>query len=76
MLLYPLDECLHGANDCIDNGGTVYQQFLCGKCGMKQTIDIPNTFYVKGACEECKHVTDLAKTGCNYMVTYSVLHYG
>jgi hypothetical protein len=72
MKLYPLHECFKTANEKLAAGATaVHQQFLCGKCGVKQTIDTPNAFFTYGSCEECKFVTDLMRTGCNYMIMYS-----
>ena len=49
-----------------------YQKFTCEKCGSRQTMEEPNTFYLEGACEECKHVTDIRKKGCGYMATFNM----
>jgi hypothetical protein len=49
-----------------------YQKFTCEKCGSRQTMETPNTFYLLGECEECKHVTDIKKKGCGYMATFSI----
>jgi hypothetical protein len=65
---YPVQDCLRDANKLIERGAMVYQKFTCDKCGSRQTIDIPNTFYAKGQCEECSHITDIEKKGCNYLL--------
>ena len=51
-------------------GSTVYFKFTCAKCGSRQTFPEPNSFYITGECEECKHVTDLFKPEAkvNFMV--------
>jgi hypothetical protein len=49
-----------------------YQKFTCEKCGRRQTMEAPNTLYISGQCEECKHVTDISKKGCGYMAAFSV----
>jgi hypothetical protein len=36
-------------------------------CGSRQTCDEPDKFFETAACEECGHVTDIARQGCNYM---------
>lgn len=72
MNLHPFDECAKAAIDIIGNGGTVYQQFNCAACGTKQTIAEPNKFYTQGRCQECSHITDIRRDGCNYMVTFGI----
>jgi uncharacterized Zn finger protein len=56
------------ADRLIGMGAQVFQKFTCEKCGSRQTIMTPNTFYATGQCEECGHITDIVKRGCNYMV--------
>jgi len=69
MKLFPFKDCIEQADARIKfTGATAYQQFNCAKCGVKQTMDIPNTFYRTGKCEGCGHVTDIEKDGCNYML--------
>jgi hypothetical protein len=31
-------------------------------------MEEPNTFYTTGSCDNCGHVTDIAKNGCNYLL--------
>ena len=70
---YPLSEILEAVNELRARGGvTCYQKFTCDKCGERQTIDEPDTFYAKGKCEECGHITDIEKKGCNYMVHFKL----
>lgn len=67
MISYPFNDVLAEADKLIAKGSDVHQQFTCGKCGVKQTMEDANTFYISGRCEECNHVTDLKVAGCNMM---------
>jgi DNA-directed RNA polymerase subunit RPC12/RpoP len=67
MNLHPFDEVAANAEKMIGEGWTVYQQFNCADCGAKQTMDDKNVFHLKGRCEECGHITDIKKDGCNFM---------
>jgi len=69
---HPLADCLKMVDEIRskDPKANAYQKFTCEKCGSRQTIDEPNTFYTSGSCEECKHITDIAKRGCNYMMVF------
>jgi hypothetical protein len=71
MKLHPFDEVIAAAHLLIQKGHTVLQQFNCAQCGRKQTMETPNVFYHTGQCEECKHITNIAANGCNYMVVLS-----
>jgi hypothetical protein len=48
----------------------IFQQFVCAHCLTKQTMPDPNVLYTHGKCEECQHVTDIKKNGCNYAVHF------
>jgi len=67
---YPFEEIAEDAGKILaqDKNASVYQKFSCENCGSRQTIDEPNRFYTLGKCEECSHVTDLRRRGCNFMV--------
>lgn len=41
----------------------VYQKFTCERCGARQTMDKPNSFYREGSCEECGHVSPIHYCG-------------
>jgi hypothetical protein len=71
MNIYPFDEVALDAYGRMQQGHTVFQQFNCAHCGMKQTIESPNHFYTHGICEECGKDTDIKKDGCNFMVVMS-----
>lgn len=71
MKVYPFDEVAINALKKMTEGWTIFQQFNCAKCGTKQTIEVPNQFFTKGECEECKHVSDLVKDGCNFAAIWS-----
>lgn len=68
MNLYPFDECCKEAENRIEQGYSVFQQFNCAHCGAKQTIDEANVFHTIGECEECGNWTDIKKDGCNYLL--------
>lgn len=70
MQRFPFDVIVEQANDVIKSGGEVFQQFECSHCGTKQTMDVPNTFYRSGLCEECGKLTDIESTGCNLLVIW------
>ena len=67
MNLHPFDDVVANADKRLKEGWTVYQQFNCAHCGAKQTMGDPNVFHAGGQCEECGHVTDIQKDGCNFM---------
>lgn len=71
MKVHPFDECAKAAIKWTDQGATIFQQYNCGKCGTKQTMDEPNRFFNLGKCEECGHITDIKRDGCNYMVSFT-----
>lgn len=70
MKLHPWKDALRGAVEQINRGRDVYQQFNCGRCGSKQTMDVPNTFYERGICQNCGHDTNILKAGMNYAVHF------
>jgi predicted RNA-binding Zn-ribbon protein involved in translation (DUF1610 family) len=72
MKLYPFWEVAKEAHEKAMAGASVFQQFNCAKCGTKQTIDEANRFHKTGQCEECGHITDIEKDGCNYMLILGV----
>lgn len=68
MKLHPFYQVVAEAGKLADQGFEVHEQFNCAKCGTKQTMDEANTFFTKGICEECGHVTDIEKDGCNFLL--------
>ena len=67
MKLHPFAEVAKNADEKVRQGWTVYQQFSCAGCGAKQTMEDKNVFHHKGRCEECGHITDIERDGCNFM---------
>lgn len=75
MNLYPFDQCAKEAERLIAQAPEttfVYQQFNCANCGRKQTMDDANVFHLFGKCEECGHITNIKRDGCNYAVVMGV----
>ena len=73
---YPFYEVVKTAKELINEGATIYQKFTCCKCGSRQGMDVPNTFFKKGKCEECGWETNLIIAGCNYMVVRDIRRKG
>jgi hypothetical protein len=69
---YPFYEVAEKAGELIRAGADVYQKFTCQKCGNRLTMEEPNIFYREGSCDNCGHITDIEKTGCNYLVHLGV----
>jgi len=67
MNLHPFYDVAANADRKIKEGWTTHQQFNCAGCGQKQTMPDENVFHKKGKCEECGHITDIERDGCNFM---------
>ena len=67
---FPLIECEEGAKAVRARGGFIHQKFTCEACQRRITMNNPDTFYTEGHCEDCGHVTDLLKAGCNYVAFF------
>lgn len=72
MKVYPFDEVVADAQGRMNEGAIVYQQFNCEHCGVKQTMDVPDTFFTSGICEECGKETNIRKNGHNFMAHFKV----
>jgi len=69
---YPIRECVDTVAPLIEKGGvTVFQKWSCASCMSRQTMSVPNKFFTFGTCEECGHVTDITREGCNYLLIAS-----
>lgn len=72
MKLHPFMDVHKEALTWMRRGATIYQQFNCQHCGIKQTMEKPNVLFEKGTCEECGRETDIRKNGCNYMAHFAI----
>ena len=72
MNLFPFKDSAKRANERIQMGFTVFQQWKCHWCHAKQTMPDPNHYYEKGICEECGETTDIERDGCNFMTVAGV----
>lgn len=68
MKLYPFDEVASALLRRRIEGFTFFQQFNCAACGAKQTMETRNKLFTEGKCEECQHITDIVRDGCNYVL--------
>jgi hypothetical protein len=70
---FPFEEVAERAEKLVARGGvTVFQKWTCSQCRARQTMDVPDTFYTTGQCEECGAITDIVAAGCNYMAIFTV----
>jgi ribosomal protein L37AE/L43A len=70
---YPLEECAKAAMEAMQRGATIYQKWTCEQCGDRVAGNTPNKFFTMGHHEDCGHITDLTKHGCNYLAIYGRL---
>jgi len=68
----PFDEVVANADRMLAQGSiTVWQKFTCSYCGVRQTMDTPDTFYKTGRCEECGLISNLELQGCGFTLIKS-----
>lgn len=66
LLNRPVNLCQKSAAILVEQGATVWQQWVCTECDHAQTIPEPNKFHVWGKCERCLQLITIR--GCGYMV--------
>jgi len=64
---HPFEEIVFYINYLASKGWECYQKFSCEKCHARLTVDEANTIYETGTCDQCGHVSDIRKNGCNYL---------
>jgi hypothetical protein len=71
---YSLDECARGvaALKRQKPNATFFQKWTCAKCGDRVTGNTPDKLFTQGHHEDCGHITDITKTGCNYAVHFVI----
>ena len=73
---YPIEECAAALEQILHDEPqtTFFQKWTCGKCGERVVGSNANKLFTEGLHDEkddgspCGHVTDIRKTGCNYML--------
>ncbi len=67
---YGLNECARALKKLQAErpNATFFQKWTCGGCGKRIVGNTPNKLFERGHCEECGHITDIRKTGCNYAI--------
>jgi hypothetical protein len=73
---YPFEVVSEGANAVVERGGMIYQKFTCNGCGNRLTMDVPNTFFKQGSCDQCGVVTDIEARGCNFLAVFPLTEKG
>lgn len=68
---YPLFQIAMSCEEAMMKGATIYQKWTClnPDCGARQTMDVPDTLFTSGKCEECDQVSPI--TECNFMMVAS-----
>jgi hypothetical protein len=70
---YPLAECVEAADRIVkERNAQVFQKWTCFRCKERKTAVTPNSFTMMGHCIECGYVTDIEKSGCNYVAIFSL----
>jgi len=71
---YPIEKCAKTVERVLQRrpGSAFYQKWTCGGCGQRVTGNIANKFFIEGHCEDCGYVTDINKTGCNYLMHFAI----
>ena len=65
----PIDEVAKLALEVIQHGGIIHQKWTCAHCGARQTMEVPNTFFRRGQCEECNQITPIII--CGFMAQFA-----
>ena len=65
---YPFTEVCLAVEDLANIGCLCFQKWTCGGCGQRISSSNPNFFTMSGRCEDCGHITNIVKAGCNYAV--------
>lgn len=68
MTDFPFKEVCKAAEQLAKAGCAVHQKWTCEKCGERVTANTANYFTTFGHHEECGHITNIEKKGCNYIV--------
>ena len=65
---YPLDVIAKSCDLVIKRGGFILQKWTCEGCNRRITGNNVNVMVEQGHCQDCNHVTDLRRRGCNFML--------
>lgn len=68
---FSLKECdttLQKIMPTLPEGSAFFQRWTCAGCGARVTGNTPNKLFIAGHCEDCGHMTDIIKSGCNYSI--------
>lgn len=76
LLDHPFAEVTAKAEELIKMGALTFQKFSCENCGNRLTMDEVNTFYTRGSCDQCDHVTDIEARGCNFLLVWPITEEG
>lgn len=63
---HPFEQVRDNFAKKVGEGGMALQAWTCDGCGAIQRMSQINGFYTEGQCENCGHVTNLVRKGCNF----------
>lgn len=66
----PFDRVATHAEQLVSRGAMVFQKFTCAGCGARLTMDVPDTFYKEGSCDQCGAITNIQEAGCNFLLVW------
>jgi len=59
----PVEEALLIADRLVAQGAIIFFKYTCENCGRRLMCSVPNTFFKRGRCEHCGHITEIKKCG-------------
>lgn len=66
---HPFHEVAENMTEQITKKNAIcFQIWTCERCGARQQMERANAMFTEGVCENCEHVTNLERTGCNFLL--------
>lgn len=68
---YPITQIAISCNEAMAKGAIVHQKWTClnPNCGARQTMEVPNTLFTSGKCEECNEISPIEE--CNFTAIFA-----
>lgn len=71
---HPISEIAESVRAHMAQGHECYQKFTCSHCGQRLVMSEPNKLYTEGKCDQCNLLTDITKSGCNFLLVMKKAH--